>query len=281
MTTFYALLFRLRPSILTQFLKQVLRIKRRQATTRVGLTLNVDPVSHFGLEVMSTGVYEPAMTNFINTLLRPGDVFIDAGANEGYFSALGSKRVGNGRVFSIEPQSRLIPVINANAELNNCTNISIHHLALSDSAGTLELHLSPDTNSGASSLFRSAKLLDNTEMVEAKTLDQFVSENHIEKVRFMKVDCEGAEKVIVEGALESLRTHRIEFIAVEFHMPILSEAQVWDLDARIRSFGYGLTEAGSGIWVYHLPGLAVALSPLGQMRDIAPLASRSAMHPAD
>lgn len=280
MTTFYALLFRLRPSILTQFLKKLLRIKRRPAKTRMGLTLNIDPVSHFGLEVMSTGVYEPTMTHFVNTLLRPGDVFIDAGANEGYFSVLGSKRVDSGRVFSIEPQSRLIPVIRANAQINNCANVSIHHLALSDRAGTLELHLTPDTNSGASSLFRRSKLLDNTEMIEAKTLDQFVSENKIEKIRFMKVDCEGAEKVIVEGAIESLKTHKIEFMAVEFHMPILSEAQVWGLDALIRSFGYDLTEAGNGIWVYHLPGLAEALSPLGRMREIAPLAASSGNHVA-
>lgn len=278
MTTFYSLLFRLRPSILTQYLKQLLRIKRRLETTHSGLSLNVDPVSHFGLEVMSTGVYEPVMTNFINTLLRPGDVFVDAGANEGYFSLVGSKRVESGRVFSIEPQSRLIPVISANVELNHCANVSIHHLALSNSPGTLELHLTPDTNSGASSLFRSAKLLDNTEMVEAKTLDQFVSENNIEKIRFIKVDCEGAQKVIVEGALASLKAQRIEFIAVEFHMPILSEAQVWELDARIRTFGYHLTEAGSGTWVYHLPGLAAALSPLGQMREIPPLATRNGVH---
>jgi FkbM family methyltransferase len=280
MTTFYSLLFRLRPSILTQFLKQLLRIKRRPVKTLAGLTLNIDPVSHFGLEVMSTGVYEPAMTNFINTLLRPGDVFIDAGANEGYFSVVGSKRVENGRVFSIEPQSRLIPVIRANVELNHCANVSLHHLALSNSPGTLELHLTPDTNSGASSLFRSAKLIDNTEMVKAKTLDQFVAEHGIETIRFMKVDCEGAEKVIVEGALDSLKAQRIEFIAVEFHMPILSEAQVCALDAKIRSFGYRLTEAGSGIWVYHLPGLAAALSPLGRMREVPPLATRNAVHAA-
>lgn len=274
MTTFYALLFKLRPSILTQYVKAALRIKRRSAKTKLGLTLQIDPVSHFGLEVMSTGVYEPDMTDFVNTLLRPGDVFVDAGANEGYFSALGSKRVENGHVFAIEPQSRLIPVITTNAQLNNCVNISIHHLALSDRAGTLQLHLSPDTNSGASSLFRSSKLLDNTEAVDAKTLDQFVRENEIKRIRFMKVDCEGAEKVIVDGALESLKAHKIEFIAVEFHMPILSEAQVWELDALIRSCGYCLTEAGSGIWVYHLPGLETALLPLGAMQAIGPLADR-------
>ena len=151
--------------------------------------------------------------------------------------------------------------------------------SLSGSAPRQSLGLAT-SNSGASSLFRSAKLLDNTEQVEAKTLDQFVIENKIEKIRFMKVDCEGAEEVIVKGALESLKARRIEFIAVEFHMPILSEAQVFALDALVRSFGYALTEAGSGIWVYHLPGLEIDLLPLGKTRAIEPLANRGGVSAA-
>ena len=88
----------------------------------------------------------------------------------------------------------------------------------------------------------------------------------------MKIDCEGAEGVIVRGALQALTARKIEFMTVDFHMPILSEAQVWELDALIRSFGYQLTEAGNGIWIYHPPGIEAALLPLGPMRALAPLA---------
>lgn len=274
MTLFYALLFKIRPSNLTQYLKKLFRIRRREVKTQSGLTLCVDPVSHFGLEVLTTGTYESAMTSLVSTLLRSGDVFVDAGANEGYFSILASKFVESGRVFSVEPQSRLIPVIEKNTRLNDCKNISLHHLALSNRTGEIELHLSPDTNSGASSLFRRPNQRDVIEIVKADTLDRFIIENCIEAIRFMKIDCEGAEKVIVEGALATLKDRRIEFIVVEFHMNVLSESEVMKLDAIIRSFGYNLSETGGGLWVYHLPGLEVALRPLGDTRQIAPLAAR-------
>jgi FkbM family methyltransferase len=58
--------------------------------------------------------------------LRPGAVFIDMGANEGYFSVLASGVVGpSGAVIAVEPQSRLQGVIQTNLDANACLNVRL------------------------------------------------------------------------------------------------------------------------------------------------------------
>jgi len=68
---------------LAQLFKKVLGIRRQAVTSRFGQCFLVDPVSYFGWELADHGVYEPALSNVIQGLLRPGDVFVDIGANEG------------------------------------------------------------------------------------------------------------------------------------------------------------------------------------------------------
>jgi len=66
------------------------------------------------------------MVLVVKSCLPPGGIFIDLGANEGYFSVIGSKLVGMaGRVLAFEPQSRLQPVINRNSTLNSCDNVEV------------------------------------------------------------------------------------------------------------------------------------------------------------
>src|SRR4029453_5378744 len=114
-------LLRVRPAILADVLKRIVGVKRQTAETDLGFTFWIDPVSHFGNELGTPASYEPPLTALVQHILRPGDVFIDVGANEGYFSIVGSHSVGNGRVWTIEPQIRLVPVIRENLRLNGRT----------------------------------------------------------------------------------------------------------------------------------------------------------------
>ena len=86
-------------------------------------------------------IYEPQMTRLLELVLRPTDVFVDGGANEGYFSILAASLVGNGQVHCVEPQSRLQPILRENIRLNSARSVTIHSVALCEHPGEVKLFL--------------------------------------------------------------------------------------------------------------------------------------------
>jgi FkbM family methyltransferase len=226
-----------------------------------GFIFWVDPVSIFGQHLLSEGVHEAQMTRLVQTVLRPLDVFVDLGANEGYFSVLASRLVAGGRVYCIEPQSRLRPILLENFRINAAA-VALVPAAIAAERGEVDLFLRPSTNSGASSLFRHWRLGWARQRVQATTLDSFFADNQIDRARLLKMDCEGAEPLVVQGGKTVLQEHRIDFLAVEFHRSITgAEKSVWT-HRQLTEHGYILSSAG-GHWVYHLPGLEEDLRSLG------------------
>jgi FkbM family methyltransferase len=204
-TRFYELLMRVRPCQLAEVLKTCLHIRRRSVLTRTGHTFYVDPVSVFGISLMRYGIHETQMTKLLYALLRPSDTFLDVGGNEGYFSVIASTLVPDGAVHCIEPQQRLHSVLRKHFELNGSTMAVAHRTALSDRDGSADLFVRPSTNTGASSMFRYWKVGTATETVPCTTLDAFFDRNHLDRVRLMKVDCEGAESLVVAGGRNVLK----------------------------------------------------------------------------
>src|SRR4051812_36476144 len=115
-------LLRIRPVELAEFIKKLLRVSRIEA--QIGtLRLWLDPASNLGSQLLLGGAYEVDFTERLSRILRPGDVFLDVGANEAYFSLLAAEKVGDsGHVYLMEPQARLWPVILFNFLLNWRTN---------------------------------------------------------------------------------------------------------------------------------------------------------------
>src|SRR5262245_6668785 len=114
----YGLLLRVRPAPLAELLKRALRVRRQTVETKDG-RFWIDTATLIRREINEPGVFEPQMIAKLVRWLAPGDVFVDLGANEGYFTVLGAKLVGpSGRVIAIEPQDRLAGVIEENLRLN-------------------------------------------------------------------------------------------------------------------------------------------------------------------
>lgn len=85
-------------------------------------------------------IYEWSKTNVFKKTVKPGMVFIDVGANKGYFSLISSKLMkGQGHVYSIEPSDKNIAWLNKSIKANGYTNITAHQVAMwhSDSKMTL------------------------------------------------------------------------------------------------------------------------------------------------
>jgi len=81
---------------------------------------------------------EKDVETFIRPCLKRGSVFVDVGANVGYYTLMASKLVGpQGRVYSIEPIPSTVAILKSNVKINNCSNIKVCNAAAWSSKGTL------------------------------------------------------------------------------------------------------------------------------------------------
>ena len=94
-----------------------------------------DPV--VGRELLVSGTYEPHVTDRLRQCLEPGGVFVDIGANVGFYTLLAARRVGNtGRVIAFEPNSTSLKVLLLNT-LRAGDTIRVYPFAVSDREGFL------------------------------------------------------------------------------------------------------------------------------------------------
>src|SRR6267154_1333054 len=115
--------------------------------------------------------YEPELL-YLERVLSPGKVFVDAGANFGIYTLLASKIVGEGgRVISFEPSSRVFPFLQRNIALNGFKNVLAFPLALTDKQGLARLYYHSAV--GCDSLGKDASFEQDaySEEVETKSLD--------------------------------------------------------------------------------------------------------------
>jgi FkbM family methyltransferase len=171
-------------------------------------------VKHYGIiaEVLFTEqhlvgtnqAFETKTLSRFAELVKPNDTVLDIGANIGMFSLLGSRLVGdNGRIIAFEPSRKTFDILNENLKLNNCKNVEIVQLALGDTEGSI--FLGEVENDALNFIDKNQK---TGEEVALKLLDNYLKENKINKIDFIKIDIEGAEYLCFKGATEMLKNHR-------------------------------------------------------------------------
>lgn len=156
---------------------------------------------HVSASIAAHGIWEPQETQFLLDTLRPGDVFVDVGANIGYFSLVASALVGpTGSVIAFEPESVNYDLLEANCRLNNCDNIRSFKAALGEenASGTIYLN---ELNRGDHSLYPAEQGRDS-QGIRIVNGSNLISSIH-PRVNFIKIDTQGAECDVVRG-LQSL-----------------------------------------------------------------------------
>jgi len=245
---------RVRPAPLASLVKRLLRIRRCEIATREG-KFWVDPASYAGLELADSGVYDPATLAVIHRLVRPGDTFIDVGANEGYFTVVASRLVGRaGRVIAVEPQLRLEPVLAKNLALNLCTNVAVIQAAISDRSGTSVLHLTPDMNNAATGLAAPTRYRLATQPTPLMTLADLLARAPGEPP-VVKMDIESFEHEAIHGSEALFRAGAVRALILELHYDMLRKRGL-DVEAvprLLRASGYEQEAHCSGI-VWARPG---------------------------
>jgi len=263
----YRRLLSVRPAQLGSVLKKLFCIHRRVVRSSNGNAYWIDPVSVFGIKLLEEGLHEPELPKVLQMLLRKGDTFVDVGGNEGYFSMLAASIVADGIVFCIEPQQRLLPIIERNIQLNSAASVSIHNLAFSDTKGQAELFLRPSTNTGASSFTKHWKWGATIQGVQTITLDEFMASQALQRVRLMKIDCEGAEELVIKGATKCLFNQLFDFISVDYHPQIIGTDACDAIHKQIQAASYQLMKFG-GVNIYYRSDVAHDLASLANVRRV-------------
>jgi FkbM family methyltransferase len=239
------LLMRVRPAPLAVFTKRLLAIKRIVVDTPSG-TFRIDPASHLGSALTKVGTYEPQMVKTIETLLPQGGTFVDLGANEGFFTIVAARRCGSGgRVVAIEPQRRLLPIIDENLRLNTIRWANVVNAVVTDKPGTVTIHLAPDTNTGGSGLHKNTKYRLATQEVAARTLSQILKDENLTHVDLMKVDIESFEYEALLGSRDVFSKHQVKALALELHPEILEsrDKDAADITQMLGDCGYRRQDA--------------------------------------
>ncbi len=177
-----------------------------------GLRLWLYPGNDLSATLFVGGCYEPNEFAFLERFLRPGMVYVDAGANDGLYSLFASRRVGaTGHVFSFEPSTRELERLRANIERNGLGNVTTYGIALGDRNGEAALSVAGYQHEGHNTLgafMYPATTLLRTEQVPMRTLDSVLSEARVSRVDLIKMDVEGCETLLLEGARKLIQKHR-------------------------------------------------------------------------
>jgi len=200
------------------------QIRSRRGTTvkvmlQPGVRLRLFTDSELSRLIYVSG-FERVERQFVNALLRPGDIFVDVGANIGLFSMIAARLVApDGRVYAFEPTERTYHRLCGNVALNRAEAIiSTHQLALSATAAILELKLAAAGMDAWNSFGEpSVGGACQSSPVEAVAWDDFAQQHGlVGKVALMKIDVEGWESQVLAGGATTLARPDAPTLLIEF-----------------------------------------------------------------
>jgi FkbM family methyltransferase len=165
--------------------------------------------------------YEEAVTEAIVRTLRPGDVFVDVGANIGYFTALAARVVGpTGRVLAFEPHNGAREALEAMVQRNGVSaTVEIVPLALAEAGGDARLFVQDAVTSHSTleptlSPMRHVAAFHPDSIVHVTTLDDWLASHPelVSRIRCVKIDVEGAEARVIGGMTKALQLARLTIV---------------------------------------------------------------------
>jgi FkbM family methyltransferase len=190
--------------------------------------------------LLLSGEWEPAETQLILRLVRPGMTFVDVGANFGYFTVLAAAGVGEeGRVYAFEPEARNLEILDRNLQVNCYSGrVKIFPNAVLDAPKKVQLHRNR-RNLRNHTLFVTDRQNAEAEpiAVDAVRLDDAVEG----AADFVKIDAEGSEPLIFRGMRGLMARSPKLTILTEFNLIALKAAGFAPRDF-LRELGvYGFT----------------------------------------
>lgn len=223
------LLYQLGP--LTQGLRRVLNRAAPEGVAEV--TVAAGPLAGMRMRLdmqdekdLWLGNYETELLSGLASLVKPGMVIYDIGANVGYMSLLFAKLVGpDGQVIAFEPVPENAERIAHNAVLNQYEKIiRVEKLAVIDTPRNLQFFVPASGGTGkvAGAAGRSVAAYIREIEVTGTSLDNFIDEQGNPVPDLIKIDIEGGEVLAIPG-MKNLLTHQRPTVVMELHGPEAAE----------------------------------------------------------
>lgn len=174
--------------------------------------------------------WEPHITRYLTRNLMSDDIFIDVGANLGFFTVVCAPLVS--RVISFEPVSLSHHYCRGNIALNRLANVDLFQCGLWSEDTTVNIKTDP-SNMGGASISRDGSTF-GVESIRCASLDAMIAcgEVSVTRIAIIKMDIEGAELFALEGMKDSLEKFRPK-IVMELNRPALARfdttvADIWE-----------------------------------------------------
>jgi FkbM family methyltransferase len=159
-------------------------------------------------------LYEIFVTKIYDKFFKveEGDFVVDIGGNLGLFSYY-SLCKGAKQVYCFEPSPQSYSCINENF---NFINLIVEEAAVGAKDGEVTFNINPESSIN-SSMFASD---ENSQIITCKSvnLNNYIKINNIEKINYLKIDCEGAEYEIIKSLDEQYLTNNVNKICLEYHL---------------------------------------------------------------
>jgi FkbM family methyltransferase len=166
------------------------------------------------------GYYEIHESRMFLSILKPDDVFVDVGANIGYYTILAASRLSEtGKIFAFEPVSSTFFRLNRNVQ--SIEFVEPFQMACGDEDGLVEIYVSDFKANGQSGSSRILSPLNDNPNLKEKVplirLDTFFRKKGLTKVDLIKIDTEGYELKVLKGSEEIIRNNKDIKILVEMN----------------------------------------------------------------
>lgn len=225
------------------------RIRHRDGVIQQGIGKGLRFNSGGSVAGFMLGTTEPGLQTAFGTFVQPSMTVFDVGANVGFYCAISARLVGpDGKVVAFEPLPDNVRMIAHNASLNSFRHVSIQELALGKENGHTKFAVSSDPNWGMLASVGAPAGLVGERDVRVARLDSLIREGSVPRPDLMKIDVEGAEVDVLEGATETLTTAR-PILFIDLHgtnEPVERVLELHGYEARV--LGGGALKLSHASW---------------------------------
>jgi FkbM family methyltransferase len=214
-----------------------------------GLKFRCDLGSWIEWNIFFKGYYAPDLSMCIKRLIQPGMQVVDVGANVGAYTLIMAKQAGeSGNIVSFEPNPEIFQRLQENIVLNQFEKrVTLKQIALSDKRGEeiLWLPRADHFHRGISSLNRYVETLTEQIPVKVEKLDDIFVGLGTNRLDFIKIDTEGHDALIINGAADVINRFR-PIIVFEANYLAHSEAEtiLEKTRSKLLSLGYQFFTVG-------------------------------------
>jgi FkbM family methyltransferase len=182
--------------------------------------MDIEPLLHDSPAVkgfLKGNLHERGEVAFLDSVVEEGMNVIDIGANIGITTVAVAERIGRrGKLHSFEPTPRYFNMLKKNISIKGLENVKLYELAMTDQVGRAYFY--------RKGLSTGIALEEGSEKFEVSstTVDRFLSEEKVERIDLINMDCEGSELLVLKAAKETLLKNKVK-IFCEIHHGFLKQ----------------------------------------------------------